>query len=130
MADQHLEPAAFIFPLPAHLKEQYLNWSASFQNTQGAAVNPGDSQEFTPVFVPVYPAYPGAMPYPPFYPGNPAGADPCHSSATRFPGINPFILFLILILLLLGTRKDQILESLRKLLLKTEGKTERKTKGK
>jgi len=114
------EPAAFIFPLPAELKEQYANWSRSFQQLPCGEIQEGsEAGGNTPIFIPVYPAYPGFMPYPPYYPPS-TGTGHCSGGSVNPPGINPFILFLILILLLIIFKKDQIIEAIRKLLIKPE----------
>lgn len=112
------EMAAIIFPVTDQLKEQYALWSASQKsNTTEKAAGNG----YSPVFIPVYPAYPGSVPYPATMPVNTSGACTCGGkAATAPPFINPFILFLILILLILGTRREQILSALRKLILDTE----------
>jgi len=122
-----VEPAAFIFPLPEHLKEHYARWARSLRQSTGEKTTGENDEGYAPVFVPVYPAYPGFMPYPFPSSGSPSGICPCCGKKTTSfwpPGVNPFILFLILILLLLGTRKDQILSAIRKLLLKTDQKPE------
>lgn len=108
------EPAAFIFPLPDDLKEQYVKWSNSFEQTQ----KENEDQGFTPVFIPVYPAYPGSVPYPPLISGG--NCPPGRGAPTWFSGVNPFILFLIFILLIIGFKKDQILSAIRKLILKNQ----------
>lgn len=125
MADKNLEPAAFIFPLPDHLKDQYTKWSHSFQQPLDTEKVQGE-QGYTPVFIPVYPAYPGAMPYPPFNTGSPSVAGPGSGRALWPLGINPFILFLILILLVIIFRKDQIVATIRDFILKSEPKPEKK----
>jgi hypothetical protein len=114
MSDRNLEPTVFIFPLPPDLKAQYLKWANSFQFNEKAL---SDLQEkgSTPIFIPVYP---GVLPYPPNCPVNPAGT-PCGGATAGPPGVNPYSLFLILILLLLSFKKDQILSAIRRLLLKT-----------
>lgn len=106
-------PAAFIFPLPDYLKDEYLKWSDSFQQKQSE----NKDQGFTPVFIPVYPGYPGSVPYP-FNPGvnYPAGGGaPFWAS-----GINPFVIFLIFILLIIGFKKDAIINAIRDFILKTK----------
>lgn len=113
MDKKNYEPAAMIFPLPADLKEQYIKWSQSFQQapSNGKARGSNEKQDLNPVFVPVYPAYPGFMPYP-------AAPGTCTRGGAAWPpGMNPFILFLILILLVIIFKKDQIVETIRKLLL-------------
>lgn len=112
------EMAAIVFPVTDQLKEQYALWSVKQKsNTNESASGDG----YTPVFIPVYPAYPGAVPFPATMPGNTSGTCTCGGrAATTPPFINPFILFLILILLILGTRREQILSALRKLILDTE----------
>lgn len=118
MSVPYQEPAAFIFPLPPELKKQYAAWSENLKSSWGNDKLQGEG--FTPVFVPIYPASPGAVPYPAGCQGIPGGSSCGGASINRFPGINPFILFLILILLLLGTRKEQILAALRRLILQTD----------
>lgn len=95
------EPAAFLFPLPPELREQYYNWFKTHQKGAGVDGN-------QPLLIPVYPAFPGTVPYPPNYSygGGTAG----------WPGINPFILFLILILLVFAFKKEQIVEAIKKML--------------
>ncbi len=110
MTDKYLEPAAFVFPLPDNLKEHYLKWYS--EKPQGEN---GD-QLCTPVFIPVYPAYPGLMPFPSFCQENPPGSCPCGGTAYKPPGINPFILFLILILLVIIFKKEEIASVIRKLM--------------
>lgn len=127
MPGQHPEPAAIIFPVPPQLKEQYAMWSENLKSSWGNEKLQGEG--FMPVFVPVFPAYPGSVPYPAVCPGMSAGNCSCSGAGPyRPPGINPFILFLILVLLLLGTRKDQILAALRKMILSTEKPASKKTK--
>ncbi|MBP7331615.1 MAG: hypothetical protein BWY65_01087 [Firmicutes bacterium ADurb.Bin373] len=96
------EPAAFLFPLPPELREQYYNWSKTHQKGAGF-----DGKE--PLLIPVYPAFPGAAPYPPNY--------SC-KGGFGMPGVNPFILFLILILLVFAFKKEQIVEAIKKMLIK------------
>ena len=70
-----------------------------------------------PVFIPVYPACPGYMPYPVLpspgqtVPGSPPAVQPVPALS-----VNPFLLFLILILLVVSFKKDQIVSAIRKLL--------------
>ncbi len=95
------EPAAFLFPLPPELREQYYNWSKTHQKGAGADGN-------QPLFIPVCPAIPGTAPCPP---------NLQHGGGfTGMPGVNPFILFLILILLVFAFKKEQIVEAIKKML--------------
>ena len=94
------EPAAFLFPLPPQLREQYYNWVKKHQKGAGVDGN-------QPLLIPVYPAFPGASPYPPNYSGG---------AGYGMPGVNPFVLFLILILLVFAFKKDQIVEAIKKML--------------
>ncbi|HOV79826.1 MAG TPA: hypothetical protein PK728_06915 [Bacillota bacterium] len=106
------ELAAFVFPLPDALREQYEEWIASLKQTQSEK---NSDQGCNPVFVPVYPACPGLVPYPA------AGNWPTNKRTPAWPaGINPFSLFLIFLLLFIGFKKDQILAALRKLIMKQE----------
>lgn len=114
MTSNSVEPAAFIFPLPADLKEQYLKWSQTHQQGYGTIQEGSEISGGTPVFIPVYPAYPGQMPYPPNSSAYPCGG----GRKAGIPGVNPFILFLILILLVIIFKKDQIMEAIRKLMVK------------
>ncbi len=111
MTDKYLEPAAFVFPLPDNLKEHYLKWySEKFQGEK-------EDQLCAPVFIPVYPTYPGFMPFPPFCRENPPESCPCGGETAYKPlGINPFILFLILILLVIIFKKEQIVSVIQKLI--------------
>jgi hypothetical protein len=112
------EPAGIIFPLPADLKDQYLKWAQAFQESWGNVRSKGgeEGQNFIPIFIPVYSSYQGLTPFPSFCPPAP----PCGGAATGNSGLNPFIIFLIFILILLGTRKEPILNALRNLLLKND----------
>jgi hypothetical protein len=102
MINRYSEPAAFLFPLPPEIREQYINWSKTHQ--QGAGIDADH-----PILIPVYPAFPGMMPYPP---------NSQYGGGLGMPGINPFILFLILILLVFAFKKDQIVEAIKKMLIK------------
>lgn len=114
MTNNSVEPAAFIFPLPADLKEQYVKWSQTHQQGYGARQEGSEISGGSPVFIPVYPAYPGQLPYPSNSP-----AYPCEGGrGAGMPGVNPFMLFLILILLVIIFKKDQIMEAIRKLMVK------------
>lgn len=114
MTNSSLEPAAFIFPLPPELREQYIDWSKKYPHyLTGGAPESAEKDGSTPILIPVYPAFPGMMPYPPNYPANQYGG-----GFAGMPGVNPFILFLILILLVFVFKKEQIVEAIRKLLLK------------
>ena len=107
MANSNLEPAAFIFPLPPDLREQYMNWSEKYEGAEAGGNHP--------IFIPVYPAFPGMAPYPSNYQGNsPYGG----GFAGWPPGVNPFILFLILILLVFAFKKEEIVEAIKKMLIK------------
>ncbi|NLI11982.1 hypothetical protein [Pelotomaculum propionicicum] len=64
MTNNSVEPAAFIFPLTADLKEHYAKWIQTHQQGDGT-IQGAEISDGTPVFIPVYPAYPGALPYPP-----------------------------------------------------------------
>lgn len=92
------EPAAFLFPLPPELREQYYNWAKTHQKGAGADGN-------QPLLIPVCPAIPGTAPCP-----------PSGGGFTGMPGVNPFILFLILILLVFAFKKEQIVEAIKKML--------------
>lgn len=110
MTSNSTEPAAFIFPLPADLREQYIQWA----RTQGYGTIPEGSEiNGVPVFIPVYPAYPGLMPYP----SNPSGYPCGGGNGAGIPGLNPFMLFLILLLLVIIFKRDQIVEAIKKLLV-------------
>lgn len=105
MTNNNLEPAAFIFPLPPELREQYINWSKKYpHNLTGGKHESSDG----PILIPVYPAFPGMMPYP-------ANSN-CGSGFNARPGVNPFVLFLILILLVFAFKKEQIVEAIKKML--------------
>ncbi|NPV72411.1 MAG: hypothetical protein HPY89_01165 [Pelotomaculum sp.] len=116
MKNDSFEPAAFVFPLPEQLKGQYMAWARALQPQATGSPAPGGDgkQEYAPVFIPVYPAYPGLLPFPPFLPANP----PCGKAKSWPPAVNPFILFLILILILLSTKKEQIFSAIRKIFIK------------
>lgn len=110
MTNSNIEPAALVFPLPAELREQYTNWSKKYpHDLTGGVYEAGDN----PILIPVYPAFPGMMPYPSNYPANSPGG-----GFAGLPGVNPFLLFLILILLVFAFKKDQIMEAIRKMLVK------------
>lgn len=117
-AELPFEPAGIIFPLQADLKDQYVKWAQSFQESWGNVRTKGGEggQNFIPIFIPVYSSYQGLTPFPSFCPP----ASPYGGAATGNSGLNPFIIFLIFILILLGTRKEPILNALRSLLSKTD----------
>jgi|GEM_PF-1090814 len=109
---------------------QYAAWAKDIQPPTNENAEPnGKAKEkicYAPVFFPVYPAcpypvymlYPALPAYPAGYPGI-SPANPCSGRPVPFQsaGNNAFILFLIFILILLGTRKEQILAALRKIFL-------------
>ncbi len=113
-------PAALIFPLPVELKDQYIKWSQSLQQPSTDGEITRKLQEAgceDPVMIPVYAPPQGYIPCLPCClspPGCPCKQEP----ASKSPITNPFILFLIFILLLLAFKKDQIIETLRKLITK------------
>lgn len=115
MTNSTLEPAAFIFPLPPELREEYINWSKKYPHyLTGGTLEGAETDGNHPILIPVYPASPGMMPYPPNYPAKP----PYGGGFAGMPGVNPFILFLILILLVFAFKKEQIVEYIKKMLLK------------
>lgn len=81
-------------------------------------------KNYIPVFVPVYPMFPyTGLPcqVPPCFPAGAAGAAKtggpavCPYGRPAPVGGNAYILFLIFILIILGTRKEQIFAVIRKL---------------
>jgi len=116
---------------PAKFVEQYNAW---LQNRQPPVIEDakttGDAKEYQnymPIFIPVYPTYPYVgLPCTtlPFFPADSSGSNPlngqtacpCYRQAPVLPiGNNAYILFLIFILIMLGTRKEQILAVIRKI---------------
>jgi len=113
--EKNSEPGVFVFPLPAELEKRYIEWASSFQFNEKALL---ELQEkgYTPLFIPVFPG--GAAPDCPAG----SGGNPWDGGAQRQPLVNPYILFLILILLVLSFKKDQILAAVRRFLLKSNQK--------
>jgi len=110
---KNADPKVVVFPLPPELETQYLEWANSFQFNE-QVLHELREKGYAPLFIPVYP---GAM-VPPESPAGPA-ANPPVGGIPKQPFVNPFLLFLILILLLLGFKRDQILSAVRRFLLKT-----------
>jgi hypothetical protein len=117
VSEKNTEPGVFVFPLPAELEKCYFEWASSFRFNEKALV---EMQEkgYTPLFIPVFP---GGTAYSPDCPAG-SGGNPCGGSAQRQSPVNPYLLFLILILLLLSFKKDQILAAVRRFLLKSAKK--------
>jgi len=125
------------FPWLENYMQQYTAWA---QDTQPSANDNNESNSeakekvrYAPVFFPIIcPAcsHPGYMLYPllPAYPVGYPGisqdgrliVNPCFGQPVppQPAGNNAFILFLIFILILFGTRKEQILAALRKIFQK------------
>ncbi|OPY57524.1 MAG: hypothetical protein A4E55_01577 [Pelotomaculum sp. PtaU1.Bin035] len=99
--------------------EQYAAWVHTQKwpenDTSKSDIN-SEEKCFMPVFIPVCPnyLYPGKPPHSPT-PPCPAVNPGIYPGLTSQPTGNAFILFLIFILLLLGTRKEQVLAVLRKI---------------
>ncbi|MCG9968510.1 hypothetical protein L9W92_10645 [Pelotomaculum terephthalicicum JT] len=112
---------------PETFFEQYHLWLQNQQPVKGNARPAGSAKEYqnyAPVFIPVYPSCPYmGSPYTslPFCPADLSGANPnacqaannCSRQTPVLP--NAYILFLIFILIMLGTRKEQILAVIRKI---------------
>ncbi|MDF9407497.1 MAG: hypothetical protein A4E52_00193 [Pelotomaculum sp. PtaB.Bin013] len=108
--------------------EQYHAWLQNHpQPVKGKGESTGNAKEnqnYAPLFIPVYPSCPYmGSPYTtiPFCPADLNGANQ-NTSQSANPGFrqapvmpNAYILFLIFILIMLGTRKEQIFAVIRKI---------------
>jgi hypothetical protein len=117
VGEKNTDSGLFVFPLPEELEKYYLEWASSFRFNEKALL---ELQEkgYIPLFIPVFP---GGKVCSPDCPAG-TGGKPGSGSAQGQPPVNPYLLFLVLILLLLGFKKDQILAAVRRLIMKSNKK--------
>jgi len=120
---------------PAKFIEQYNAWlqnrQQSVKKDTKSAYDTKEYQNYAPVFIPIYTTYPYVgLPCTtlPFFPADSSGTTQvtgqiacpyCRQAPVPPAGNNAYILFLIFILIMLGTRKEQILAVIRKIFQQT-----------